>query len=355
MSDLFDYLSWRSDLDLNQDSFHEMDALIFSRLSYIPFDGIVSEDFKETISLKEAAKIFIEQERKVYKNEDLRLLKELMQAPRYMDCLLCGYVNQIETEQEKQFSALCIQLNKKLTCISYRGTDNTFVGWKEDFNMAFITPVPSQKCAIAYCNQAMKNILSHFILVGHSKGGNLAVYASCMLTKRNQKKIAAVYNFDGPGFESSFFEQSHYIEMQEKIMTFIPQSSVVGLLLEHKEKHNIVLSDTVSILQHDVYSWQVHQNQLIRCEELTKDSQVIDASIKEWVSQLDVNQRQQFVDALYMVLKETDIQTIEEFSSQSIKNIGKLMSSFKNMSEEDKKNIGETIQQFLKIIFKKIR
>ena len=258
-------------------------------------------------------------------------------------------MNQIELDKQKQFSALVISIHDRLHCVSFRGTDSTIVGWKEDFNMTFMTPVPSQVSAKIYLKEVMKSLKGKFILTGHSKGGNLAIYAGVENSKIIQKRILNIYNFDGPGFESDFFKKPSYLNIESIICTYIPQSSIVGMLLEHEENHQIVKSTNNGILQHDLYSWQVIQNTLIQSESLTKDSVLIDETVKEWVASLDVMQRQQFIDSIYKLFESS--QTLDEL----YKNTGKIISSIKNLSEEEKKNIGDILKLLLKSFIKNVR
>ena len=352
MANVLDYLKWRKDLTFKQDSFNEVDALILARLSYIPFDGILSQNSMETISLSKAISIFLKDpdcKEKVLLSKDIDLIQELENSVRFSSLKLSFYVNQIELDKQKQFSALVISIHDRLHCVSFRGTDSTIVGWKEDFNMTFMTPVPSQVSAKIYLKEVMNSLKGKFILTGHSKGGNLAIYAGVENSKIIQKRILNIYNFDGPGFESDFFKKPSYLNIESIICTYIPQSSIVGMLLEHEENHQIVKSTNNGILQHDLYSWQVIQNTLIQSESLTKDSVLIDETVKEWVDSLDVMQRQQFIDSIYKLFESS--QTLDEL----YKNTGKILSSIKNLSEEEKKNIGDILKLLLKSFIKNVR
>lgn len=353
MSTILDYLSWRGDLSIEQDKFNEIDALILARLSYLPFDDIVPSSFLEKITIKEAVETLLTQEDYVSKltwKYDQDLLIALKDSRRFNSMYLSGYLNEIDSDQQKQFCAITITFSKNKHYVSFRGTDRTLVGWKEDFNMSFMDIVPSQQSSKDYLQRAISSLRGRYIIGGHSKGGNLAMYASIKVLKKYQSKIDFVYNFDGPGFELSFFESNGYLNMKDKICTYLPESSIVGMLLEHKEHFIVVQSDNNGIMQHDIYSWQLMNKAFIKKEQLSKESQIINESIKEWTQSVDEAGRKQFIDTIYTLLSETDVNTVEEFLSY--KNIMKIVSSLKNVNEEDKKHVMDLLVSLVKILSK---
>ena len=220
MANVFDYLKWRGDLNLEKSSFNEIDNLILSRFSYFPFDNIIKED--EVVTIKELSERF--------EKTDINMLAT-------------KYINKIETEQEKQFSAITVLMPDDTIYVSFRGTDNTIVGWKEDFNMSFKSHIASQISA----NEYLENIAEEFpkkkIRVGgHSKGGNIAIYASAFAKQEAKDRIINVYNNDGPGFCEDVIKTVEYQEIMPKTHTYIPQSSIIGRLMNHKEEYTIVES-----------------------------------------------------------------------------------------------------------------
>lgn len=203
MADIFDYISWRGDLTFEQDGFNELDALVLSRLSYLPFDGAVSSCLFDEITLEQAAmRVFAtdDYEKNILWKGDVDLLKATAESKRFGKILVSGYVNEVESDVSMQFSAITFEFLKKNYFISYRGTDFSLVGWQEDFNMFFTFPLPSQKKALDYFEKAVRMLNGKFILGGHSKGGNLAVYAGAFTDENSRNHIDYIYNFDGPGF-----------------------------------------------------------------------------------------------------------------------------------------------------------
>ncbi len=229
MANVLDYLKWRKDLTFKQDSFNEVDALILARLSYIPFDGILSQNSMETISLSKAISIFLKDpdcKEKVLLSKDIDLIQELENSVRFSGLKLSFYVNQIELDKQKQFSALVISIHDRLHCVSFRGIDSTIVGWKEDFNMAFMDEVPCQKLGTSYLTQiAQKYWYKKIRIGGHSKGGNFALYSALTANKSIQKRIIKVYNYDGPGLNESIYSKHNNKNIIKIVFLFIVISS----------------------------------------------------------------------------------------------------------------------------------
>ena len=369
MNTLFDYLFWRGDLTFEQSPFNNIDAIILSNLSYIPFDNIVSSEFNKSISLEEFSKIlFLKENIKYRLEDDERLIKELSKTNRFKDLKLSGFVNEIDKNVEKQFSAICIDLCDNTHAILYRGTDLSIVGWKEDFNMSFMDIVPAQEDSVNYLNKSTEYISNHLRIIGHSKGGNLAVFASSFCNNSIKDNILEIYNFDGPGLSQKMINKPGYAEILDKIKTFIPQSSIVGILLEHKEEYNIIYSYENGPFQHDMYSWEVVRNELKYLDCTTKENIFIDNTIRDWLSKVDEKQRSDFFDAIFQVIENTNITNIDMLNSYSFKTTAQLISNFSNLDKDVKNMIFKTFRIFLKsaknnldilqpkfpIIFKKI-
>lgn len=353
MTNFFDYLKWRGDLTVNQAEFNNVDALILSRLSYIPFEGIVTGEFSQKITVGEAAEIFFAMEEKaneVNMPQDTELLRAIAKCDRFIDMSLSGYVNEIDLVSQKQFSAITIDICDGSHFISYRGTDNTLVGWKEDFNMSFTTPVPAQTDAVHYLEKVADAVPGYIRAGGHSKGGNLAVYAAAFCTGLAQARILNVYNNDGPGLDSSVILKDGYVALKSRIHTFIPQSSVVGMLLEHEEDYVIVRSTQIGLLQHDVYSWEVMGKDFICLESISNSSKVIDRTLKGWLSELEPAQREQFIDAMYSIFKGTNAQTLKELTANWYKNALFVLKSLSDMDEPVKQVILKTLHALIRSV-----
>ena len=311
MANLMDYLDWRGDLTLEISPFNEVDALILAELSFVDFDGIVPPpELGRGLPLNEAAEAFFAR----HGGKDVpmgvlvpdtisKMLRKLMTSPRFRNMTLNGYTALLDDSIEQQFAALTIDLGNGSIYISFRGTDDTIVGWKEDLNMGFLEEIPSQKQAVEYVARVARQYGDKTIRIGgHSKGGNLAVYAAAFCPAALQERIAAVYNNDGPGFTGYLMGDPGYLAMVPRIKTYVPQSSVIGMLLEHEEPYTIIKSNQVSVLQHDPYSWEVMGPNFVPMQSITADSQFVNQTIKAWIADMDTQERNRLVDALFGLL-----------------------------------------------------
>lgn len=355
-STIFDYLQWRGDLTLGKSEFNIVDNLILAVLSYVPFDGIVGEKIDMNgITIEEAGRQFARLDPAklpVRDPKDTELLKALAASKRFGQMTLSGYVHKTDYETEKQFSAITVNTGDKMSFISFRGTDLTLVGWKEDFNMSFQTPVPSQEEAVRYLESASKRIRGKMRIGGHSKGGNLAVYASAFCEKSVQKRIVAVYNNDGPGFNSGIIGLTGFKNMKERLFAFIPQSSIIGMLMEHSEQYTIVNSTQTGILQHDPYSWSVSGTDFIRMETVTNASLFIDKTVKEWIGKMDASQRELFCDALFNIIGASGAKNLTELTTGRLKAARAMIKTFSNIDEPTKKILHETLALLFQIAAK---
>ena len=343
MANIFDYLDWR-DISLEKVEFNEIDNLILARLSYFPLDGSVKEN--DEITVKEAYLKMKEQGTtgRILQAEDIDLFPKLANSERFGNLKLTGFVNKIDPEAEKQFSAVTILLPDNTIYVAYRGTDNTIVGWKEDFNMSFSDLVASQTESVKYLEKIANKYSEKKILVGgHSKGGNLAIYASVFCNPEIQDRIIEVYNNDGPGFSEKVVQSPEYAKMIKKVHTYIPQTSIIGRLLNHKEETTIIKSTQMGIMQHDLYSWQVLGAKFVE-DELTNSSEFIDQKITNWLREVSPEQRGEFFDVLFEILNATNAKTLSEIKGNWFASAKAMLTTYKNLTPESKKILIQTFR-----------
>ena len=275
MTNILDYIKWRGDLLMEKVPFCDVDALILSQLSYTRLTGIVSEAFDgEPVTIEAAGRIVLAEPERLKQDEDDDLWQLVMESERFRDLTLTGHIDRFDIETEKQFSALTVLLPENKAAVVYRGTDLTIVGWKEDFNMSFADYVPAQEEAVTYLNAVAECLPDRaFYLCGHSKGGNLAVYGGAFCQPAVQCRILQIRNFDGPGFSQENIEKPGMETILPKTKTFLPQSSVVGMLLEHEEEFTVIHSKSIGLMQHDLYTWEIMGAGFVVEEETTDSSQ----------------------------------------------------------------------------------
>ncbi len=324
MGTLFDYIKWRGDLSFSEAPFNDVDSLIFSLISYINLKGIVPEwHDRDAVPIMSAANAYFAKNPNYKKisiglivpKEIVKLFRELKDTRRFRNVSMKAHVNVIDTASEIQFSATTFCLENGSNVIAYRGTDDTLVGWKEDFNMGFLTVVPAQLAAVEYLHQAAANCTGPLYLTGHSKGGNLSVYAAVHADPEVQERIVRVWNNDGPGFRKELLESDLYLKMRPRIRTFVPESAVVGMLLEHSETYFVVKSKQTGLLQHNGLNWGVMGGSFIRGEDVTKECKRIEKTLHEWINSMTEEQREMFIESIYQILSADNAMTLTDLVS----------------------------------------
>lgn len=353
MQTLFDYIDWRGDLPFSRDPLNPVDCLIFSVLAYIPFDGLISsKTTRKGIPLAEAAERFFsdrENRPPIREPKDVELLAAMTESERFSRVLLTAYESETDPRSEKQFSAITALPARNTVCVIFRGTDLSLTGWKEDFNMSFKCPVPAQEEAVRYLERVAPRLPGKIIVTGHSKGGNLAVYASAFCSRKTQKRIEVVYSNDGPGFNRETINRKEYTEIRNRIRSFIPHSSIIGLLLEHEEDITIIQSSAAGgLLQHDPYSWLILGTGFIEREMLTGDSIRIDRTIKTWLERISPAERELFVDTLFGVLTATGAATVTELSENWLKSALAIGKTLKNLDPATRKILYDILGEIVR-------
>lgn len=322
MGTVYDYLTWRGDLTFRAVPFCEVDSLILSMLSYLDMKDIVPAPGEEgSVTVWAAAKAFLARYPDPKKTkmgvlipkDIVKMMKAMRSTKRFGTLKMSGFVNLIDPETELQFSAVTFLLNDGTAVVTYRGTDDTLVGWKEDMNMCFLPVVPAQLKAVEYLNAVAKEHKGKIILTGHSKGGNLAVYAAVHSDAAIRERVTAIYSNDGPGFGRNILDDPEYIQMRPLICNLVPQSSVVGMLLEHDENFTVVKSRQKSgLLQHNGLSWEILGNSFVHLKDVTPDSRKLDRTVNQWIRDMTPAQREEFAEAVYQLFSVDGAQTLTD-------------------------------------------
>lgn len=309
MADMLEYLRWRGDIPFAAVGLNPVDALIFSELSYIQYDGLVTDRVQGTAPLGVVAKTILAMPKPLElcrTQKDIALLQAVAEAPRFNRVGICFYRNIFDPEKETQFAAVTFLPGDGSALLTFRGTDSSLVGWKEDFNMSYRQSIPAQLLAREYVREFAAAQELPMRLCGHSKGGNLAVYAGAKCEEWIQDRILDIYNQDGPGFARQMLEDPGYQRIVPKIRTFLPEFSVFGLMLERSEDYRVIRSDGVGILQHDPFSWQVLGGDFVAGKALTESSLFLDRTLTAWLDGLTNEERSRFFDALFDLLMLED-------------------------------------------------
>ena len=341
MGNIMDYISWRGDLSFEQSQFNEVDNLILACFSYVNLDGISAVTKQKGIGLKKLTKEFM----KLHTMKELEadksfirlapfMMMEMAKSVRFGKCVVRNYVNDIVTEAEQQFAALEIVLEDGTSYVSFRGTDDTIIGWKEDFNLS-TGVVPAQKRAIEYLQKISEHTDGMLRVGGHSKGGNLAIYGSVMC-KSAHEKILEIYSNDGPGFSREFQELPEMKEMMPKIIRIIPEYSIIGTLLEHEKEPVIVASSSKGLLQHDGFSWEVQGPALVRRDSLNKTALRFIEILHKWIDGMDTEQKRLLIEDLFATLQASGYENLSEVQSGGLKSLAAMVKRVEKFAPESR-------------------
>ncbi len=343
MPNLNDYLVWRGDISFDAVPVNEVDSLIFSLLAYIDFDGIVPPPHAGGMTLREAAKeyFFVRDQDPprplglIVPAEIVVLFRTLSEMPRYRDLMLSGYVNEICEEREMQFSALTIHLSEDAVFVAFRGTDDTLVGWREDFNLSYMDEVPSQRKAADYLNDLDLLPDTSLWAGGHSKGGNLAVWGAVHARESVRRCVRRIWSNDGPGFSSGTIQSEAYRAMAERISMLVPKDSLVGLILEHDENFTVIESTRRGLLQHDALSWEVQGASFVRADSLSKRGLRSDTVIRDRLDAMTREEKRTFVRLFFTVLESTGAKTLTDLRRTGLRAITSMLRTVAGLSREE--------------------
>lgn len=350
---IWDYLQWRGDLPMSCDGFNEVDNLLLCIVSYIDFRRITQlKSFHpaEAMSVGEVCALLTEEDEQLgLSTEDyIPVLRAMAMTERFRNVKMFAFESSNDEEAVMQFAAVSFLLPDNSVFVAYRGTDTTLIGWQEDFHMSFLTAVPAQLRATEYAKEVAavtpRKILR---LGGHSKGGNLAVWAAIHLPEKLQRKrLAAAYNNDGPGFAAEVLASEGFQRVEEKIHTYIPEASVVGMLLEHAENYTIIDSTNHSLMQHEPLSWNVLGNQFIYLGQRSEAAQLGDNVVRELLANMSVEERREFTEALYSILSMGGkVKTLEDLRSGGLSGNLALVKEYIGADEKKKKIITQIIKR----------
>lgn len=348
MSNLLDYIHWRGDIPFSCFPVGEVDGLILSQLSMFRWEeGWTGPCFIHDLSaVLEAEPVSVG----FTTDNDKKMLDMILRSERFGNIQITDYVCEVNAENGKQFAAITLHLAKGLIFVSYRGTDKSITGWKEDCKMAFSKPVPAQEQAAEYLKMVAEKYSGMIQTGGHSKGGNLAMYAATNADEKVRERISDVYNYDGPGLSDKMDASALYKRISGRLHSYVPQGSLVGMLLAHPDQYTVVKSNSIGVLQHDPYTWQVDGPKFERMDSLAQESVMFDNSFRQWLSGISEEQREELVDTFFNILNATKAEAFDkEFWVRLAENSREVRTAIEGVSPETKNRITAMLSDFAKI------
>lgn len=355
MSTVIEYLSKYGKYTFEELPMTEVDSLAICQLSYLKFDGMVPApgSGQPPVALKSLAehpdfeKLFADVR---FEKNNRALFEGMLQGRRFRDMKLDNYINVVEEKWETQFSAITCTLDDGTHYIVFRGTDETIVGWKEDFNMAFLSPVPGQEYSVRYLEEVAAGFEGSFYVGGHSKGGNFAVYSAMNCAPEVQERIVKIYSMDGPGFRPEVLERCGFDKIADRMVKILPNSSMIGMLFESDMYFQVVKTRTIGLLQHDPYTWLVTGNHLVQANDLYERRKSMDNTLNEWILSLDEEQLRTFVDTVYQVITASQADNLIEFTAEWKRSLNGIITAMKEVDEETK----DVLKKMFRALFQEL-
>ena len=353
---IYDYINWRGDLTFDRDPLNIVDNLLFTYAAYVDLREVIRNS--EPITIRKAAEEFfkLHTEEECLKSGSLIahapvVFRRMSETARFGNILITDYVRAIDADQSQQFSAMHFVIDRKTDYIAFCGTDDTIVGWKEDFQLSYKT-VRAQQLAAEYLNSTARKMFRNYIVGGHSKGGALAVYGAMEAAPAVKKKILAIYSNDGPGISSISLNDEKLAMIKDRMIKIIPQLSVFGLLFDNGEKKVVVVSDRSGLYEHDPVSWQVTGTDFVR-GKLSDDCVVIQQVLMEFLDTMSIAEREDLVNEMYSAFVKADIVNTTDFTQKGIPVVFKFLKEVTSLNENARKSLDKLISVMRRILSEK--
>ena len=353
---IIDYLKEYADVSLKDEPMNDVDSLVLCQFSYLKFDGLVplvtengrSVSLQQLYEHSDYEKLYGDER---YEKENRALFEAMRKCVRFRNMKLNCYINIIEAQAdfETQFSAVTFLLEDGTMYVAFRGTDETMVGWKEDFNMAFLSPVPGQEFAVKYLNMVTARLPRDFYVGGHSKGGNLAVYAAMNCYPQARDRIRKIYSMDGTGFRPEVLEKCDFGQIEERTCKILPHSSLVGMLFEKDIRYQVVESRTFGLAQHNPFTWLVKDGHFVTVSDIYESRRFMDDTLNEWILSLDEQSLRTFVDTLFQILAASESDNLIDFTANLKRSMTGILGAMKDLDEDTQKGLRQAVKALFEI------
>lgn len=343
MKNMLDYIKEFGHVSFEERAFSEIDALVLTELEYLPLEKVVpsDENGENFVTVKEIAEYMQEHKQELFDENPMMITQErhevsqvIADAPRFQSLKFFGVVSVWDKDTTKQFAAVTVEVEPSVRLVVFRGTDETLIGWKEDFLMTYSPLVAAQTDAKEYLAKQASLFDGDLMVSGHSKGGNLAIYAAATQEEDVQLRIVDIFCFDSPGLYRSVLETKGYQNIVPLAMRYIPQDSLVGLMLESEVPYVIVKSNATGAMQHSAMTWEIEDGQFIKMEKLTKNSQLNDQTLKKWTESVSDEELELFWNVFFELLFSVGIDTVNDLYGQFMHYVQEFLKAAGNMDEE---------------------
>jgi len=345
MNNLITYLKFRGDLSFKQQRFNENDAMVFVIITSIDYKDLDCEN----LTVKDLCEAYAALAKKDEQDECIDNKEEILnlaaQSNRFFDIPIERYVRDIDKAEEKTFYAMTFSLGRFDKLVVFRGTDGSLLSWKENFNTIHTMPTPGQYSALSYLQKELAKPLVKVSVAGHSKGGNLAVYAAMSLDDKLRKKLKKVYAFDAPGFPEDISNKLGYLAVKDRIEAYVPESCVIGNLMKPPFEKRVVRGIGKGVYQHDIFNWELTPFGILEEKSTNLFSTELSYKINNWIESIPLGDRERVVSELFDVFEKNGISHITDLMHMDLRKIVGIIKCATLLSSENRHLLGIIIKE----------
>lgn len=358
MAHLIDYLEKVENLTFDQEPLNILDKVCINEIGYLTYEKwLTASDLKKPINLHDFAegKELNPDYSFMVTKERVELAEAIVRSRRFASLSLSDYRSVLDKEVEKQFAAMIFSLPElDYHQLVFRGTDDSVIGWKEDFQLTYSREIPAHRSAMTFLEDHLPNLSGRITVSGHSKGGNLALYSAVQSSTSLREKIAELLLLDSPGLMKSLLEKPSYQELKARMTVIRPQDSVVGVMLYWDRPAQLVAAEGIGFAQHNALTWEVDlvANDFVYEDQPTELSQRLEETFQEWIETLPNQELKQVCDLVFDTILDSGIESLDDIGIQALPQIGQMLQEFGNLSDKQKKVLQDGFNQLLWIFWK---
>lgn len=358
MAHLIDYLEKVENLTFDQEPLNILDKVCINEIGYLTYEKwLTASDLKKSINLHDFAegKELNPDYSFMVTKERVELAEAMVRSRRFASLSLSNYRSVLDKEVEKQFAAMIFSLSElDYHQLVFRGTDDSVIGWKEDFQLTYSREIPAHRSAMTFLEDHLPNLSGRITVSGHSKGGNLALYSAVQSSTSLREKIAELLLLDSPGLMKSLLEKPSYQELKARMTVIRPQDSVVGVMLYWDRPAQLVAAEGIGFAQHNALTWEVDltTNDFAYEDQPTDLSQRLEETFQEWIETLPNQELKQVCDLVFDTILDSGIESLNDIGIQALPQIGQMLQEFGNLSDKQKKVLQDGFNQLLWIFWK---
>lgn len=358
MAHLIDYLEKVENLTFDQEPLNILDKVCINEIGYLTYEKwLTASDLKKSINLHDFAegKELNPDYSFMVTKERVELAEAIVRSRRFASLSLSNYRSVLDKEVEKQFAAMIFSLSElDYHQLVFRGTDDSVIGWKEDFQLTYSREIPAHRSAMTFLEDHLPNLSGRITVSGHSKGGNLALYSAVQSSTALREKIAELLLLDSPGLMKSLLEKPSYQELKAKMIVIRPQDSVVGVMLYWDRPAQLVAAEGIGFAQHNALTWEVDltTNDFVYEDQPTELSQRLEETFQEWIEALPSQELKQVCDLVFDTILDSGIESLDDIGIQALPQIGQMLQGFGNLSDKQKNVLQDGFNQLLWIFWK---